>query len=119
MNDRTEDDELVSAIESTRADGHAIEDSLKSGQRTVSLSGKRLHGAIARAAEYQSAEITRNRGLLEELDVRAAYYRKLLADIQNVIAENARQRRVVAAALRGAIAGNAALEADMLRGPDE
>lgn len=112
-------DDLESAIEQTRADGHALEDTLKTESRSLATSGRKLHGAIAKAAEYQSAEVTRNRSLLSELDARGDYYQTLKADIERVILENSRQRRIVAAALRGAIAGQAAVDADLTRGSDE
>lgn len=113
----TEDD-LAADIEQTRQDGHALEETVKVESRSLGLAARKLHTAIARANEYQSAEITKNRGILEELDIRASYYKKLRADIDAVIAENSRQRRIVSAALRGAIAGAAAVESDLTRGDE-
>jgi hypothetical protein len=112
-------DDLQRAIETTRAQGHDIEETLKSESRSLSLAGRKLHSAVAKAAEYQSAEVTRNRSLLSEIDIRGAFYAQLRNDIEAVISENLRQRKVVAAALRGGIAGQAAFDADLTRSPDE
>ena|ERR1035437_7540460 len=108
-------DDLQRAIDTTRAQGHDIEETLKSESRSLSLAGRKLHTAITKAAEWQSAEVTRNRSLLEEIQVRASWYSKLRNDLDQVVEENRRQGRVVSAALRGAIAGAAALESDLLR----
>lgn len=108
------DEDLNDAIEQTRAKGHTLEDALKPEGRTLSLYGKRLHGAIAKAGEYQSTEINRNRSMLEEIDVRAAYYDELQRKLDEVKHENRNQRRLVAAALKGAIAGQAALDAELV-----
>jgi CHASE2 domain-containing sensor protein len=112
-------DVLQRAIETTRAQGHGIEETLKSESRSLSLAGRKLHSAVAKAAEYQSAEVTRGRSLLEEIRIRAAWYSKLRDDLDQVIEENRRQGRIVSAALRGAIAGAAAMESDLTRSPDE
>ena len=111
----TTEDDLEDAIEQTRQAGHNIEETVKSENRSLGLAARKLHTAIAKANEYQNAEIGRNRSLLEELDIRGAYYRKLRADIDAVIVENARQRKIVSATLRGAIAGQAAIDADLTR----
>ena len=108
-------DDLQHAIETTRAQGHDIEETLKSESRSLSLAGRKLHNAVAKAAEWQSAEVTRNRSILEEIKIRAAWYSKLRDDLDQVVEENRRQGRIVSAALRGAIAGAAALESDLLR----
>lgn len=108
-------DDLQQAIEQTRTDGHDLEETVKAESKSLSLAGRKLHSAIAKAAEYQSQEINRNQSLLSEIDTRADFYASLKRQLDQVIEQNRQQRRLVAAALRGSIAGQAALDADLTR----